>query len=317
MAAPLRASFSEPVSIFTSFVRKLGEDHHHYHHARLLHGATAECDDLRTALQSQLQTLATFAQSAAREALALTERIGSLTFDVPASAPAATRSHSTTHPTNHCETAAGLAKRTEQFATLVFDTDRARPVGEGVEDVVKRKNRQLWDMFDEKECLQLELETTRAKADDECSRLERTNESLSQEKECLAQSKKALEEDLRKTRIEADAWKSLAENVQEMQETAISAFERCNGLERENIELREAMHAFAEGSTTFTIQQLQKIISSLTEEVAAFKKREGVLKDKESTMREKENHSIIKAMRKQTRELKVRQHTPSPRKMTH
>ncbi|KAI0699716.1 hypothetical protein BC835DRAFT_1412501 [Cytidiella melzeri] len=327
---PLRASFSEPISLFTSIVLHLGEDRGPSAPSRTAayHEAHTEFSDLKNALRCQLGTLATVAQSAAKEALALTERIGGLAFDSNGALPSnnlrtpeaaahddycARRSNnsSTLRSTDPCYTA-GLAKRTEQFATLIFDTDRTRrrgPTGEGVEHVIKRKNRQLWDLFDEKESFRLELETVKARESEVDGReRERTSESLrlSQENSRLVDSKKTLEDELSKTRIEADAWRSLADNVQEMQEMAIAAFERCNALERENIELREAMHAFAEGSTSFTIQQLQKIMTSLTEEVAAFKKREGVLKEKESTMRDKENNSIIKAMRKQTRELKRR-----------
>ena len=85
----------------------------------------------------------------------------------------------------------------------------------------------------------------------------------------------------------------------------MAAFERCNALEKENIELRQAMHTFAEGSASATIQQLQKIVASLTEEVSQYKRREEDIKAKELSLRNKENNSIIKAMRKQTRELKV------------
>jgi hypothetical protein len=114
-----------------------------------------------------------------------------------------------------------------------------------------------------------------------------------------------LECDLQKARAEGQAWKSLAQNVQEMQEMAMIAFEKCNALEKENIELRQAMHSFAQGSQSATIQELQKIIVSLTEEISQYKKREDDLKTKEASMRNKENNSIIKAMRKQTKELKV------------
>lgn len=114
-----------------------------------------------------------------------------------------------------------------------------------------------------------------------------------------------LERDLQKAREESDAWKTLAQNVQEMQEMAMAAFERCNALDKENIELRKAMHAFAEGSASATVQQLQKIISGLTEEVSMYKKREEDIKTKEKSLRNKENNIIIKAMRKQTKEIKV------------
>lgn len=180
-------------------------------------------------------------------------------------------------------------------------------LGDREEETIKHKNRQLWDLFDEKEYLRLELDAIRAsQVDPRDLETRRTNDILSKENTSLKESKEALQQDLTKARIEADAWKTLAENVQEMQELAIAAFERCNALERENIELREAMHAFAEGSNSCTVQQLQKIIANLTEEVAQFKKREGSLKEKENMMRDKENNSIIRAMRKQTKELKVR-----------
>ena len=116
-----------------------------------------------------------------------------------------------------------------------------------------------------------------------------------------------LERDLKKAREESEAWRTLAQNVQEMQEMAMAAFERCNALEKENIELRQAMHAFAEGSASATVQQLQKIIAGLTEEVSLYKRREEDIKAKELSIRNKENKSIIKAMRKQTKELKVGQ----------
>lgn len=129
---------------------------------------------------------------------------------------------------------------------------------------------------------------------------------LSQEHAKLKAANLALEGDLKKAREECDAWKSLAQNVQEMQEMAMAAFERCNALEKENVELRQAMHTFAEGSASATIQQLQKIIVGLTEEVSQYKKREEDIKSKEASLRNKENKSIIKAMRKQTKELKRR-----------
>ncbi|KAI0341669.1 hypothetical protein BDW22DRAFT_259493 [Trametopsis cervina] len=305
MAAPtagLRASFSEPLSLFTSFARTFGEVCNHRQSPRSAHDAFGQdYEGVKTAIQMQLENLATFAQSTVKEALALTERIGTLKLDLRQDA---SERSNTLRPPDRCTE--GLAQRTDHFATLIFDMDRARLTGEETEDIIKRKNRQLWNMFDEKETLRLELEIANLKRDDKKdTEMEHANEKLTRENSQLRESKELLEEDLRKTRIEADAWKSLAENVQEMQEMAISAFERCNALERENIELKEAMHAFAEGSTSFTVKQLQKIISSLTEEVSVFKKREGVLKEKENIMRDKENNSIIKAMRKQTRDLKV------------
>lgn len=299
MATPLRASFSEPLSLFGSLARKLTTTSE-----AVPFKTGSEYNDLTTTLQSQLETLATVAQSAAKQALELTERIGSLRLD--GSPNIRERGNTRTyHPLDDRHTA-DLARRTEQFATLIFNTDHDTQRGDGVEDIIKHKNRQLWDLFDEKECLRLELETVKAnRVDPKDLETRRTNELLSKENSRLREAKEILDEDLNKTRMEADAWKSLAENVQEMQELAIAAFERCNALERENIQLREAMHAFAEGSASFTVQQLQKIIANLTEEVAHFKKREGTLREKEHMMRDKENNSIIKAMRKQTKELKV------------
>lgn len=304
MATPLRTSFSEPLSLFGSLVHKL-ENSHPTTSEAVPFKTVSECHDLKTTLQSQLETLATVAQSAAKQALELTERIGSLRLGGSPNTRELGNTR-TYHPLSDRHTA-DLAQRTEQFATLIFNMDHGTQRGDGAEDIIKHKNRQLWDLFDEKECLRLELETVRAnRVDPKDLETRRTNELLSKENSRSREANEILEEDLRKTRMEADAWKSLAENVQEMQELAISAFERCNALERENIQLREAMHAFAEGSTSFTVQQLQKIIANLTEEVAHFKKREGTLKEKENMMRDKENNSIIKAMRKQTKELKVR-----------
>ena len=115
-----------------------------------------------------------------------------------------------------------------------------------------------------------------------------------------------LTRDLARAREEGEAWRTLAQNVQEMQEVAMAAFARSHALEKENVALRAAMHAFAEGSPSSTVQELQRIVVGLTEEIAQYKKREEDIKAKEAALRNKENHSIIKAMRKQTKELKVR-----------
>lgn len=303
MATTVRASLSEPRSLFASIVRTPGEDSCAANRAAACK-TTVACSDVKRTLQAQLETLASVAQSAARQALELNERIGSLRFD--ASPTAREHGNARTYLQLSDHHTADLARRTEQFAALIFDTDRGRQHGEGVDQILKHKNRQLWDLFDEKETLRLELHTVNTnQVDQRYLETKRTNHSLSKENSRLQRTNESLEEDLKKTRIEADAWKSLAENVQEMQELAIAAFERCNALERENIELRDAMHAFAEGSTSYTVQHLRKIIAGLTEEVAQYKQREGNLKEKENMMRDKENNSIIRAMRKQTRDLKV------------
>ena len=136
--------------------------------------------------------------------------------------------------------------------------------------------------------------------------LAQVDEELVQEHTRLAHANAGLTQDLAKAQAEGDAWRALAQNVQEMQEVAMAAFARSHALEKENVALRAAMHAFAEGSPSNTVQELQRIIVGLTEEIAQYKKREEDIKAKEATLRNKENHSIIKAMRKQTKELKVR-----------
>lgn len=130
--------------------------------------------------------------------------------------------------------------------------------------------------------------------------------ALAHENHQLTAQTRTLERALAQAREEGGAWKSLAQNVQAMQALAQTAFVRCNTLERENAELRQAVDAFAAGSPSTTVQELQKIIASLTGELAGYQKREADLKAKESIVRGKENNSIIRAMRKQTRELKVR-----------
>lgn len=129
--------------------------------------------------------------------------------------------------------------------------------------------------------------------------------ALAHENHQLTAQTRTLERALAQAREEGGAWKSLAQNVQAMQALAQTAFVRCNTLERENAELRQAVDAFAAGSPSTTVQELQKIIASLTGELAGYQKREADLKAKESIVRGKENNSIIRAMRKQTRELKV------------
>ena len=134
----------------------------------------------------------------------------------------------------------------------------------------------------------------------------KVDQDLAKGHRALKDANMLLERDLQRSREECEAWKTLAQNVQEMQEMAMAAFERCNALEKENIELRQAMHAFAEGSASATVQQLQKIIAGLTEEVTQYKKREEDLRTKERSLRNEENNIIMKAMRKRTKELKMR-----------
>ncbi|PSR76060.1 hypothetical protein PHLCEN_2v8722 [Hermanssonia centrifuga] len=131
-------------------------------------------------------------------------------------------------------------------------------------------------------------------------------DALTHENRQLYESNKALEDSLQTMKADADFWKSQrAGRVQEMQELAMAAFERCNALETENTELKQAVHTFAAGSPTTTVQQLQKIVVNLTEELMRYRKREGDLKEKENIMRQKVNHNIVKAMRQQTEALKV------------
>ena len=128
---------------------------------------------------------------------------------------------------------------------------------------------------------------------------------LEQENLDFSERVSSLERELSSAKSMGEAWKAEARNVQNMQEIAVSAFERCNALETENLQLKQAMHAFAEGSTSKTVKELRNIISDLTRELAQYKKREAALHAKETQLRAKENASIIEDMRKQTEDLKV------------
>ncbi|THH26396.1 hypothetical protein EUX98_g7792 [Antrodiella citrinella] len=135
---------------------------------------------------------------------------------------------------------------------------------------------------------------------------ENTIHALEQENVNLSARLSSLEGEVRDAKAIAEAWKAEARNVQNMQEIAVSAFERCNFLETENVQLKQTMDAFAEGSTNNTVKELRQIIGDLTREVAQYKRREKALQAKETQMRAKENASIIEDMRKQTEELKRR-----------
>ncbi|KAH8107082.1 hypothetical protein BXZ70DRAFT_274344 [Cristinia sonorae] len=137
-------------------------------------------------------------------------------------------------------------------------------------------------------------------------RLKERIRTLEQEEQDLSARVFSLEQDLKTANESAEAWKAEARNVQNMQEVAVTAFQRCNALEMENEQLKQAMNAFAEGSTSNTVKELRHIIGDLTRELAMYKKREKILQDKEIQMRAKENASIIEGMRKQTEDLKRR-----------
>lgn len=191
-------------------------------------------------------------------------------------------------------------------------------------DALRQRNRQILELLNENESLRTQLDSVRQEAEQQASakhrakieaerksRLEsetnasKATEILVQQNLRLTEARDSLQRKLAAAKAESEAWKEMAHNVQDIQEVAISAFERCNALDAENEDLRRAMHTFAEGSTSATVQQLQTIITNLTAEVAQYKRREGDLRSKENVLRSKENNSIIRAMRKQTRELKV------------
>ena len=188
-------------------------------------------------------------------------------------------------------------------------------------DVIRQKNRQLAELLAENESLRAQLAALREEAlaqspiveleQERRRRLEseasaaKAAEILVEQNLKLTEERDTLETQLKETNAIAEGWKTDAKKVQDIQEIAMKAFERCNALQAENQELRQAIDAFAGGSTSNTVQQLQKVVANLTEEVMQYKKREGELKSKENQVRDKVNNSIIRAMRKQTRELKV------------
>lgn len=189
-------------------------------------------------------------------------------------------------------------------------------------DILRQKNRQLLESLRENERLHCVLDSAKRTAKGQsvyCAELQQERklrteaeenaakamEILVQQNLRLTETKDALEAQLKEARTDIEVLKSKEKSVQDIQELAIAAFERCNALDTENAELKQAMETFAEGSASATVQQLQKVITNLSEELLQYKKREGDLKDKENIIRDKEHHSIIRAMRKQTRALKV------------
>ncbi|KAJ3559397.1 hypothetical protein NM688_g369 [Phlebia brevispora] len=191
------------------------------------------------------------------------------------------------------------------------------------EDALHQKNRQILELLKENEALHSRLDREHAEqelaakylAELKAERKRRLESEASGEKATeilveqnlrLTEAKDVLQAQLTEAKADLEAWEIKARNVQDMQAVAVTAFERCNALEAENAALTQAMNTFAEGSTSATVQELQKIITNLTTELAQYKRREFDIKEKENTIRDKENHSIIRAMRKQTRELKRR-----------
>lgn len=146
----------------------------------------------------------------------------------------------------------------------------------------------------------------------ETEKHENTIRALEQVNADLSTRTSSLERELHNVKAMSETWKAEARNVQNMQEIAVSAFERCNALERENLQLKQAMHAFAEGSTSNTVKELRQIIGDLTRDLAQYKKRERALQAKETQLRSKENATIIEDMRKQTEDLKVRRLLKQP-----
>ncbi|KAI0082673.1 hypothetical protein K474DRAFT_1654809 [Panus rudis PR-1116 ss-1] len=122
----------------------------------------------------------------------------------------------------------------------------------------------------------------------------------------LMQRLRTTQDELEHTKQISEGWKVQAGGAQAMQAMAISAFERCCVLERENRHLKAALQSFLDGSSSTTVQELQKIVSDLTEEVAQYRKREADLQFKESKLSDKENSNILQEMRRQTAEIKLK-----------
>ena len=129
---------------------------------------------------------------------------------------------------------------------------------------------------------------------------------LQNENAVLTQGKTKAEKEAARRIAEAKAWQEKLRSMQDAQELAVKNFRTIEELEKENTELKTAMHAFARGSTEMIVLQLELIIERLRADLARYRQQEDKPKPKgkENEFRRRDS-IVLQEMRKTTQAIKV------------
>ncbi|TFY52442.1 hypothetical protein EVJ58_g10013 [Rhodofomes roseus] len=225
----------------------------------------------------------------------------------------------------------GLAQRVEELASQVLKMEKernARCAAEGtlrlemqtltaekeslraqvvsLQVLIRSSSRRMNDCVDastaaldtERE-LRHEVEARARRAEDRIIVLQNENAFLTQAKA------KSEREATRRT-ADAKSWQEKVRTMQDSQELAVANIRKIEDLEKENCELKAAMHAFARGSTETIVLQLELIIERLRADLTRCKEREEnqKVKGKENEFRRRDS-CVLQEMRKTTQAIKA------------
>lgn len=266
--------------------------------------------------------------------IVITEDTSSTTFDrvdCTLPVPAVAHLNDTKLPSPSDASVVGLAQKVGQLVSLVVNMEHDRGSRGNCEDVLRREIRTL---HDQKDSLHLQvaslrkiLRTSSRRLNDcvdastvamdmerglrqeveaKARRSEAQVKSLLDENAHLTRAKAAVERELVLAVADSKAWQNKVRAAQDMQEMAMTTYHRCEALEKENAELRQAMHVFAQGSTTVIVQQLQVMIERLSDDLAQQKKLNAATLSKDKKNYRDENTNMLGEMRKKTTVLQRR-----------
>ncbi|KZT68115.1 hypothetical protein DAEQUDRAFT_757705 [Daedalea quercina L-15889] len=226
----------------------------------------------------------------------------------------------------------GLAQQAEELASQVFKMENERKARCAAEDTLRLEVRNLTS---EKDALRMQvaslqevirsssrrmndcvdasasaLETERELRREVEARARRAEDRtlvLQSENATLTQAKVKAEKEAARRIADAKAWQEKLRTMQDSQELAVRNSRRMEELEKENCELKKAMHAFARGSTEMIVLQLELIIERLRADLTRYREQEDKMtaKGKENEFRRRDS-CVLQEMRKTTQAIKRR-----------
>lgn len=193
-----------------------------------------------------------------------------------------------------------------ELRNLAAEKDTLRQHLHSLQGVVHSSSRRMNDCVDasasaldtERE-LRREIEARSRRAEDRILMLQNENAMLSQ-------SKTIAEKEAVRRIADAKEWQEKLRTMQDAQELAVKNIRTIEKLEKENTELKTAMHAFAKGSTEVIVLQLELIIERLRADLTHCREQQDKRKPKgkENEFRKRDS-CVLQEMRKTTQDIKV------------
>ncbi|KAH9934749.1 uncharacterized protein B0H18DRAFT_1207437 [Fomitopsis serialis] len=190
---------------------------------------------------------------------------------------------------------------------LTAEKDALRMQLTSLQGVIRSSSRRMNDCVD---ASTIALETERELRHEVEARARRAEDRiavLQNENAVLAQAQVKAEKEAARRITDARAWQGKLRTMQDSQELAVENSRKIEELEKENCELKTAMHAFARGSTEMIVLQLELIIERLRADLARCKEQEENPKarGKENEFRRRDS-CVLQEMRKTTQAIKRR-----------